>query len=106
MATASLNDPEAVRHKAVGEFIARRAAGKMVDAAAGLAGFVHVQGIDLAEIAVRRLHQAEAVLLGLRERLLVRQHDARVEVLHAHQTDDALSARFSPWSTPVRNSSS
>ena len=89
-----VDNPQAVRHEAVGKFTPRCAARKAVDTALGLAGVVHIKGINLAEIAVGRLHQVEAVLLGFGERLLMRQHDARAEILHADKTDDALERAF------------
>ena len=85
-----VDDPKAVCHEAVKEFIARRAGGKPVDAALGLAGFILIQGINLAEIAVCRLHQLKTVALCLRECLLVGEHHARGKILHAHKAHDAL----------------
>ena len=53
---------------------------------------VHIERIDLAEIAVGRLHQIQAVFLCLGERELMRQDHALGELLHLDARDQALDA--------------
>ena len=53
---------------------------------------VHIERVNLAEVAVSRLHEVETVSLRLRERELVRQDNALRELLDLNAGDDALDA--------------
>ena len=83
--------PEPVGHQAVRKLIPGGAGFCQVfDSGPGDMAFVLIEGIDLAEVAVRGLHQVETVGFCLAESLFVGQHHACGEILHPHPADQAL----------------
>ncbi len=71
-----VHEPQAVGNPAEGEPVPRLPGRKRVQPGGCGSPFVPVERVHRAEVAARRLHQAEPVLLRLREGLLVRQDDS------------------------------
>ena len=76
----------------VGEFVLSVKVGLLVDGFQGGVFAVHVKRVNLAEIAVGRLHKVEAVGLCLRQSELVRQDDALRKFLDLDARDHSLDA--------------
>ena len=93
-----VHDPQAVNDLAVVELITGGIAGEQVDPAERRVLLIHIKRIDLAEIAEGGLHQAEAIFLGLAQRLLVRQNNPFAEFFQLHAADQALDLFLLPVS--------
>ena len=85
-----IDKPQPVGYQAVAEFISRGVLGEVFNALPGGALLVHIEGINLAEIASGGLHQVQTVLFGLAQGLLVGEHRAFGKGLCLHQADEAL----------------
>ena len=83
--------PETVRHAlVVGKDLRGRRGGIAGEQSGNFTLVVQIERIDRRKVAEGTLHQIEAVLLGLFERLLVREDDTLLKRLQLDQTDDAV----------------